>query len=157
MNTLLHTFFPLVAQCGTMNPNLHFPHFCFFPMLSPDGASQLGTQLWGEVCFELEKLPEFLLPFWAEVRQESKLRSRQSASISSLRMMESMSHSRLPLNMSSSRSAGKRSWPGKPEPSCIEAFLLGDFRCGCLASFWPASLSEVDKPACQPGTEELWA
>ncbi len=45
MNTLLHTFFPLVAQCRTVNPNLHFPLFFFFPTLSPDGASQLGTQL----------------------------------------------------------------------------------------------------------------
>ncbi|KAG7274891.1 hypothetical protein CRUP_014676, partial [Coryphaenoides rupestris] len=73
------------------------------------GPSQPGTPLW-EFCFVLVvKLPT---PFI--LNSKSKLKSRPSPSINSLRMMESMSHSKLPLNMSRSRSEGKRSWQLPP-------------------------------------------
>lgn len=70
---------------------------------------QPGTQLWVD-CFVPVKFPTgFRLT--AFCTNASKLKSSPSESISSERIMESTSQSRLPLNMSRSKSDGKRSVP----------------------------------------------
>ncbi len=89
-----------LAQMRCSAPSLH----------SWAWLDQPGTQLWEEVRLVLEKLPEVRLAFWEEMRCESKLNSRPSASIRSLRVMASMSQSKLPLNASRSKSDGNWSW-----------------------------------------------